>query len=83
MFVDEYSQQHQELLVDVDRTLKDLLDREDVDRNHQITIEDNGPKVSPATVNVWHRESDMQRSTSVWAHWRPQATALPKFAAIT
>ncbi|KAJ9604149.1 alpha,alpha-trehalase nth1 [Cladophialophora chaetospira] len=41
---DEYHQQHQELLVDVERTLKDLLDREDVDRNHQITIEDNGPK---------------------------------------
>ena len=45
-YQDEYHQQNQELLVDVDRTLKDLLDREDVDRNHQITIEDNGPKAS-------------------------------------
>ncbi|KIV83023.1 hypothetical protein PV11_05084 [Exophiala sideris] len=41
---DEHTQQHQELLVDVERTLKDVLEREDVDRNQQITIEDNGPK---------------------------------------
>lgn len=38
--------------MDVDRTLKDLLDREDVDRNHQITIEDNGPKVNPIMFDV-------------------------------
>ncbi|KIW10935.1 hypothetical protein PV08_10234 [Exophiala spinifera] len=41
---DEQTQQHQELLVDVERTLKDLLEREDHDNNQQITIEDNGPK---------------------------------------
>ncbi|KAL6246130.1 alpha,alpha-trehalase nth1 [Rhinocladiella similis] len=41
---DEHTQQHQELLVDVERTLKDLLEREDHDNNQQITIEDNGPK---------------------------------------
>ncbi|OAP58629.1 hypothetical protein AYL99_07719 [Fonsecaea erecta] len=41
---DEHHEQHQELLVDVDRTLQDLLEREDVDKNQQITIEDNGPK---------------------------------------
>ena len=43
--LDEYHEQHQELLVDVERTLKDLLDREDMDKDHQITIDDNGPKV--------------------------------------
>jgi alpha,alpha-trehalase len=31
--------------VDVDRTLRDLMAREDVDGNQQITIEDHGPKV--------------------------------------
>ncbi|KAK5064564.1 hypothetical protein LTR84_000397 [Exophiala bonariae] len=41
---DEYYQHHQELLVDVERTLKDLITREDIDGNQQITIEDNGPK---------------------------------------
>ncbi|EXJ95703.1 neutral trehalase [Capronia coronata CBS 617.96] len=41
---DEQYQQHQELIVDVDRTLKDLIEREDIDGNQQITIEDNGPK---------------------------------------
>ncbi|EXJ89801.1 neutral trehalase [Capronia epimyces CBS 606.96] len=41
---DEHYQQHQELLVDVNRTLKDLIEREDIDGNQQITIEDNGPK---------------------------------------
>lgn len=54
-FVDEYYQHHQELLVDVDRTLKDLITREDIDGNQQITIEDNGPKVrflKPPTPNV-------------------------------
>jgi alpha,alpha-trehalase len=41
---DEFSQQHQELLVDVQKTLKDLHDREDVDGDQQITIDDHGPK---------------------------------------
>jgi len=43
---DEHTQQNQELLVVVERTLKDLHEREDLDNNQQITIEDNGPKVS-------------------------------------
>jgi neutral trehalase len=30
----------------VEQTLKDLHEREDLDNNQQITIEDNGPKVS-------------------------------------
>lgn len=45
MKTDEISLQNQELLVDVDRTLKDLLEREDIDGNQQITIDDQGPKV--------------------------------------
>ncbi|KAK2806776.1 hypothetical protein FQN50_005638 [Emmonsiellopsis sp. PD_5] len=32
-------------LIDVDATLETLLEREDTDRNYQITIEDAGPKV--------------------------------------
>jgi neutral trehalase len=31
--------------LDVDSTLKQLLEQEDADGNHQITIEDQGPKV--------------------------------------
>ncbi len=42
--LDEYSQP-QKFIVNVKATLKDLLDREDTDQNHQITIDDNGPKV--------------------------------------
>jgi hypothetical protein len=45
VLADEYHQSHQELLVDVDRTLKDLSRREDIDGDSKITIEDNGPKV--------------------------------------
>lgn len=41
---DEYSQADQELLINVDRTISDLLAREDKDRNYQITVEDGGPK---------------------------------------
>lgn len=42
--LDEYAQP-QKFIVNVEATLKDLLDREDTDQNHQITIDDNGPKV--------------------------------------
>lgn len=41
---DEYTQADQELLINVDQTVIDLLEREDKDNNCQITIEDNGPK---------------------------------------
>lgn len=33
-------------LIEVDTTLAELLAREDTDNNHQITIDDAGPKVS-------------------------------------
>jgi neutral trehalase len=33
-------------LIDVEKTIKNLQDQEDTDGNFQITIEDNGPKVS-------------------------------------
>lgn len=42
--------------MDVDRTLKDLIDREDIDGNQQITIEDNGPKVTPPPLLLGHGE---------------------------
>ncbi|RMZ87966.1 hypothetical protein DV736_g4819, partial [Chaetothyriales sp. CBS 134916] len=41
---DEYLEQDQELLIDVQRTLKDLIEQEDVDGDQQITIDDHGPK---------------------------------------
>jgi len=41
---DEWSQQHQELLVDVEATLNDLHEREDINGDQQITIDDHGPK---------------------------------------
>ncbi|KAF7165928.1 hypothetical protein CNMCM5623_009920 [Aspergillus felis] len=42
---DELSAQPRKFLIDVDTTLQSLLEREDTDRNMQITIEDVGPKV--------------------------------------
>lgn len=41
---DEYTQRNQELLVNVDQTLKDLFEKEDIDGDHQITVDDHGPK---------------------------------------
>ncbi|KIV96446.1 hypothetical protein PV10_00316 [Exophiala mesophila] len=59
---DEYSQYHQELLIDVERTLKDLIDREDIDGNQQITIEDQGPKhISLGTfASAGYRSTDVR-----------------------
>ena len=42
---DEITLAPRRFMVAVDSTLKALLDREDTDRNTQITIEDSGPKV--------------------------------------
>ncbi|KAE8328367.1 trehalase-domain-containing protein [Aspergillus sergii] len=42
---DEISAQPRKFLIDVEQTLESLLEREDTDRNMQITIEDVGPKV--------------------------------------
>lgn len=44
---DEIPAQPRKFLIDVDATLHALLEREDTDRNMQITIEDVGPKVFP------------------------------------
>ena len=40
------SAQPRKFLIDIDATLRSLLEREDTDKNMQITIEDAGPKVS-------------------------------------
>ncbi|RAH46020.1 alpha,alpha-trehalase [Aspergillus brunneoviolaceus CBS 621.78] len=42
---DETPSNDRKFLIDVDKTLHDLLKREDTDQNMQITIEDVGPKV--------------------------------------
>ncbi|ODQ65950.1 alpha,alpha-trehalase Ntp1 [Nadsonia fulvescens var. elongata DSM 6958] len=42
--IDEYSKPRK-FVIDVNRTLEQLLHSEDTDNNFQITIEDNGPKV--------------------------------------
>lgn len=42
--IDE-SAQPRKFLIDIDATLQSLLEREDTDKNMQITIEDVGPKV--------------------------------------
>lgn len=59
---DEYSQQTQALLVDVEQTLKDLMAREDVDGNQQITIDDHGPKhISLGTLaSAGYRTTDVR-----------------------
>ncbi|KAK5081974.1 alpha,alpha-trehalase nth1 [Lithohypha guttulata] len=59
---DEFTQANQELLVNVESTINDLLDREDKDRNYQITIEDNGPKhISVGTLgSAGYRSTDLR-----------------------
>lgn len=44
-FSDATSAQPRKFLLDIDETLQNLLEREDTDKNMQITIEDVGPKV--------------------------------------
>lgn len=46
---DATSAEPRKFLIDVDETLHSLLEREDTDRNMQITIEDGGPKVCAET----------------------------------
>ena len=43
--IDEQPLKPRKFLINVDRTLQSLLEREDTDNNMQITIEDDGPKV--------------------------------------
>lgn len=47
--IDEFPIRPRTFLINVDETLKELLDREDTDKNMQITIEDVGPKVTSNT----------------------------------
>lgn len=50
---DELSLPPQKFIVDVESTLKQLAEQEDTDGNWQITIEDQGPKVSyPAIFRI-------------------------------
>lgn len=48
---DEASLLPRKFLIDVDDTLEALLEREDTDKNMQITIEDAGPKVRLSLVS--------------------------------
>lgn len=59
---DEYTEANQELLINVDRTIQDLLAQEDKDQNYQITIEDNGPKhISVGTLgSAGYRSTDLR-----------------------
>lgn len=43
--IDEIPAQPRKFLIDVNATLQTLLEKEDTDKNMQITIEDVGPKV--------------------------------------
>lgn len=56
LIADPTSGNPRKFLVDVDATLEHLLEREDSDRNQQITIEDVGPKVCLDGLNgVWRK----------------------------
>lgn len=44
-FVDEMIPGHRTFWIEVDGTIKKLLQEEDTDHNAQITIDDSGPKV--------------------------------------
>ena len=43
--LDPLGQKPRRLLIPVEETLKELLAREDIDKNFRITVEDKGPKV--------------------------------------
>jgi neutral trehalase len=63
---DELSLPPQKFIVDVESTLKQLAEQEDTDGNWQITIEDQGPKVSyPAFFKSYFTNTSVFRS---W-HW--------------
>lgn len=51
---DEYGRQPRKFLIPVDATLESLLSREDTDNNSQITIDDDGPKVSFVHSSYFH-----------------------------
>jgi alpha,alpha-trehalase len=55
------------LLVDVEQTLKDLIAREDLDGNEQITIDDHGPKhISLGTLaSAGYRTTDVRGNYSI------------------
>ncbi|RMD42379.1 hypothetical protein DV735_g2732, partial [Chaetothyriales sp. CBS 134920] len=59
---DEWLEQDQELLIDVERTLKDLIEHEDVDGDQQITVDDHGPKhISLGTfASAGYRSTDVR-----------------------
>ncbi|RMZ84356.1 hypothetical protein DV738_g743, partial [Chaetothyriales sp. CBS 135597] len=59
---DEWLEQDQELLIDVERTLKDLIEQEDVDGDQQITVDDHGPKhISLGTfASAGYRSTDVR-----------------------
>jgi neutral trehalase len=48
--IDEVPARPRKFLIDVEVTLKSLLEREDTDQNMQITIEDAGPKVGDISI---------------------------------
>lgn len=49
---DESTLASRKFLIDVDKTIASLLEREDTDQNMEITIEDVGPKVSKFQANA-------------------------------
>lgn len=59
---DEHTEADLELLINVNQTIEDLLQREDKDQNYQITIEDNGPKhISVGTLaSAGYRSVDLR-----------------------
>ncbi|KAM3161153.1 Trehalase [Lachancea thermotolerans] len=50
---------------DVDTTLEQLLNREDTDKNFQITIEDTGPK----TIRIGTANSNGYKNVSIWGNY--------------
>lgn len=70
---DEAVSQGRRFLIDVESTLKSLQEQEDTDRNMQITIEDEGPKVRDPDVHERERVTDTTSGLvpSDGGVWRP------------
>ena len=81
--IDEVSEKPQKFIVNIEATLKDLLQREDTDKNHQITIDDNGPKVSTRHEPSYVRPLIKCLRSYPWARSNQPVTSPKTFAATT
>jgi hypothetical protein len=55
-----------QFLIDVESTIRELLEREDLDGNFQITLDDNGPKVYAQLPYIYHHGYSQTIGHQTW-----------------